>query len=263
MKYIVAPTGRKIEDLTGQVFNRLTVLEFANKKNSDNRWLWKCQCSCENHTIIYVSAKHLKSGNTKSCGCLQREFVIEKNKANALNITGERKGTLVAIHPIDRPSTCGKIWLIKCDCGNEFELSIGDWNRDKYGNGTRVRITCPRCSEKSKGQLLLRKILKENNISFQEEWTDNNKCRNPKTNSPLRFDFYLQKQNICIEYDGEQHFNANGGYYTQDFIKQVQYRDNIKNKYCIDNNIKLIRIPYTDFIKINWKYLQERGVNVE
>lgn len=37
MKYLVAPTGRKIEDLTGQTFNRLTVLEFTNKKNSDNR----------------------------------------------------------------------------------------------------------------------------------------------------------------------------------------------------------------------------------
>lgn len=37
MKYMIAPTGRRIEDLTGQVFNRLTVLEFANKKNSDNR----------------------------------------------------------------------------------------------------------------------------------------------------------------------------------------------------------------------------------
>lgn len=37
MKYIKAPSGRNIEDITGQVFNRLTVLEFTGKKDNDNR----------------------------------------------------------------------------------------------------------------------------------------------------------------------------------------------------------------------------------
>lgn len=258
-KYMIAPTGRKIEDLTGQTFHRLTVLEFANKKDSDNRWLWKCQCSCEKHSIVYTSMHKLKSGNTKSCGCLQKEWAVKKNKEAALNIAGERKGTLVAIEQIGT-SNSGNVWKIRCDCGNIFNMTIGEWNRDKYGDGHRARLTCPLCQETSKGQLLLRKIFQEHNINIIEEWTDNGKCKNPLTNGILRFDFYLPDYNCCIEYDGEHHFEPNGGYFTEDFVNRVQYRDSIKNQYCEDKNIKLIRVPYTDYIKVNWEYLIERGL---
>jgi len=70
----------------------------------------------------------------------------------------------------------------------------------------------------------------------------------------------LPKYNCCIEYDGIQHFKSNGGYYTEDFLKAVQYRDKIKNQYCVDNNINLIRIPYTDLALINFNYLKKKGV---
>lgn len=202
----------------------------------------------------------LKSNNTKSCGCLQKEWTIKKNKANALDITEQRKGTLTALRKVGS-SNSGNIWEIQCDCGNIFTLSIGEWNRDQYGDGHRARITCPLCQTNSKGQLALREILKDNSIDFIEEWTDSGQCKNPQTQGILRFDFYLPSCNTCIEYDGEQHFISNGGYYTQEFVKQVQFRDNIKNQYCKDNNIKLIRIPYTDFIQLSFDYLKERGVS--
>lgn len=51
----------------------------------------------------------LKTGNTKSCGCLQKEKVIAKNKANALDITGERKGSLTAIKKIESRSNGGNL----------------------------------------------------------------------------------------------------------------------------------------------------------
>ena len=56
----------QIEDITGQRFNELTAIEYAYP-NKDGRAVWKCQCDCGN--ITYVTAKNLKSGNTKSCGC--------------------------------------------------------------------------------------------------------------------------------------------------------------------------------------------------
>ena len=63
------------------------------------------------------------------------------------------------------------------------------------------------------------------------------------------FDFYLPDQNILIEYDGEQHFhkvkNDRYGY------EGIVARDNYKNQWCQENNIPLIRIPYTDYDKIN------------
>jgi hypothetical protein len=58
----------------------------------------------------------------------------------------------------------------------------------------------------------------------------------------LRFDFYLPEQNTLIEYDGEQHFVKRGKY--GDKFEDRQQNDMIKNQYCKDNNIKLIRIHY-------------------
>ena len=63
----------------------------------------------------------------------------------------------------------------------------------------------------------------------------------------MPFDFYLPKYNILIEYDGKQHFLYGGfGIDLLEFMN-LKYRDNIKTKYCEDNNIKLIRIPYWEF----------------
>lgn len=55
------------EDLVGRRFGRLTVMERAGT-NKHRQALWKCACSCGNETILSTST--LKSGGTKSCGCL-------------------------------------------------------------------------------------------------------------------------------------------------------------------------------------------------
>lgn len=72
----------------------------------------------------------------------------------------------------------------------------------------------------------------------------------------LPFDFYLTNLNICIEYDGIQHFkpiNIFGG--LNGFIL-TKNNDEIKTSYCKENNIKLIRISYND-IKIIKNILNE------
>ena len=75
-----------------------------------------------------------------------------------------------------------------------------------------------------------------------------------------KFDFYLPEYNLLIEYDGEQHFKAREkGYFTEDKLQIIQQRDAYKNQWCKDNNIPLIlRIPYTDFNKLDIKYLKEK-----
>jgi len=61
----------------------------------------------------------------------------------------------------------------------------------------------------------------------------------------LSFDFYLSDYNMCIEFDGEQHFKP-VAYFGGDKRHEIQMkRDKIKNEYCKNNNINLIRIPYT------------------
>lgn len=59
----------KFVDLIGQIFGRLTVIKKTN--NKDNKSMWICLCSCGNR--VFVNSGHLLSGNTKSCGCLNKE----------------------------------------------------------------------------------------------------------------------------------------------------------------------------------------------
>lgn len=64
----------RFKDLTGQVFGKLTVIGISKKVQSGKRkrYYWQCKCECGNFKV--VSSEHLKSGNTKSCGCLQKEM---------------------------------------------------------------------------------------------------------------------------------------------------------------------------------------------
>jgi very-short-patch-repair endonuclease len=100
---------------------------------------------------------------------------------------------------------------------------------------------CPICNS-SKGENEIRKYLKKYNIIFKEQ----KKFENCKNKKELPFDFYLLDYNICIEYDGKQHFEPVqyfGG--DKNFII-IQKHDKIKTNFCANNNITLIRIPYTE-----------------
>lgn len=71
------------------------------------------------------------------------------------------------------------------------------------------------------------------------------------TKEYLPFDFYLPDYNCCIEYDGEQHIRATTLYGGEEGLKKVKLRDSIKNKYCKDNNIPLLRISHKENENIN------------
>jgi len=65
---------RSVKDLTGQKFNRLTVIERVENKKGNVYWLCKCACGKEK----VVASSSLTSGNTKSCGCLSSETRNER-----------------------------------------------------------------------------------------------------------------------------------------------------------------------------------------
>lgn len=70
--------NRTIHSPVGQVFGRLSVLTPATKGEwGHNRWL--CRCECGKETIVGIS--DLKSGNTKSCGCLLIDILVARNKS--------------------------------------------------------------------------------------------------------------------------------------------------------------------------------------
>ena len=66
-------------DLTGRVFGNLTVLGLADKRRGQDR-CWRCACSCGNMVVVVRS--ELKTGDTKSCGCLRKETAHLQGKKN-------------------------------------------------------------------------------------------------------------------------------------------------------------------------------------
>ena len=109
---------------------------------------------------------------------------------------------------------------------------------------------CHRCKV-NKGEERVRQYLNDTGTYFvEQESFEGCKCK-----KNLSFDFYLPNQNICIEYDGIQHFKPIrfGGMSEEKAdvcFKKGQKNDHIKNSYCFLNNIKLIRIPYTEYDNI-------------
>ena len=117
---------------------------------------------------------------------------------------------------------------------------------------------CPICKE-SRGEREVRKILEEFNIIFEIERI----FLNCKDKSFLRFDFFIPSQLVCIEYDGEFHFNECKNWNRKDKLEDCQRRDQIKNKFCEENGIKLLRIPYYEFDQIREKILEVISVNIK
>lgn len=85
--------------------------------------------------------------------------------------------------------------LIDFNCGHKAHWITAD--ALKRGN------SCPVCNE-SKGEKAIEFYLKNKNINFKREYKFND-C---KYKLPLPFDFYIEKYNLCIEFDGEQHYKS-------------------------------------------------------
>ena len=213
-------------DLSGKVFGRLTVIE-----RMPNSSLWKCLCQCGTETL--VTTNHLNSGHTQSCGCLQKDVTVERC---AINLSGQRFGMLTVLGlntKLSQPKN--RVYTCQCDCGNIC-----------YVQGKNLSCghtqSCG-CTRLSHGEIKIKQILQEYNIPFEMEKSFQT-CISPKTKKQLRFDFYVNNQYL-IEYDGKQHFQEEAGWDEE--LSEIQYRDQIKNQWCEENNIPLIRIPYTKY----------------
>ena len=103
----------------GHRYGKLVVIERA-PNDSAGRAYWKCQCDCGNFTVVRGTT--LRSGVTKSCGCLQKQIA----KSNGNSLIGKRFGRLVVIEQAENNKKHrGRFWKCKCDCGN-FITTRGD-----------------------------------------------------------------------------------------------------------------------------------------
>ena len=221
----------KALDLTNQRFGRLIAIQ-PTKERRNNSIIWKCQCDCGK--ICYTSASNLRTGGTKSCGCLKQEK-DKQPKWNVINLIGKKFGHLTVISRQGSDKRGEALWKCECDCSAHNHLIV-------LGSNLRTgHTTSCGCERRSKGELAVAKILNDNKIPFQQEY----KAFKFANNRWAAYDFYVN-QKYLIEYDGETHYSYNlHGWHNEEQLKNQQERDIIKNQWCKDNNIPLIRIPYT------------------
>ena len=221
--------ANKIKDLTGQKFGLLQVLELDNFKK-DKRKYWICKCQCGN----IKSMRQDVLQKATSCGCLRKEKL--QNLNHYKDHTGQKYGKLTILYITEkRNSQLRPYWHCQCDCGAQCDVLITD-----LLSGHTTSCGCV----KSKGEEFISQLLKENNISFEREKTFDS-CYFQDSLLPARFDFYVNQQYL-IQFDGKQHFQfSNQGWDTKENFIKTRKRDQIKNNWCKENNIPLIRIPYT------------------
>lgn len=141
---------------------------------------------------------------------------------------------------------------LQCLCGELFETK-------RYLFTHRNRNKCEKCASSiSKGEMRIRNCLNEIAINHQREFLFDD-CRGIR--KPLPFDFAIFDNNsnlmYLIEYDGKHHYKpVNFGGRSDEAAlidhEVTKKNDKIKNQYCIDNNIPLIRIPYWKFEHIEY-----------
>ncbi len=102
----------KREVAPGLRFGQLEVLAEAPRVNGQK--MWRCRCDCGGETVVYDY--HLKSGHTKSCGCLLRKTA----QAKAFDLHGRRFDRLLVIGQRPERFGGGPQWLCRCDCGKEI-----------------------------------------------------------------------------------------------------------------------------------------------
>lgn len=227
---------RSLHNRTNEIGNTYGYLTIVDIDYSKKPSIAKCECKCGN--IIYVNKADVVSYHTQSCGCLQRE---NTSKANTKDYSGYVAETGVII--VDKHSKVDGVWYYNCICplcGNDFVALPA-----RVFEGTTTSCGCKISSSKER---IISSILDNLNVKYEKQ----KRFKDCKYKYTLPFDFaiYQDDKLIClIEYDGEQHFRPVDFFGGKEGHNETIIRDQIKNEYCIKNNIKLIRLNYKDSIE--------------
>lgn len=140
-------------DLTGRVYDELTVIEMLYNHNNKKRTY--CRCLTIDGNEVVVRADALQSGATHCTKGAGRT-------GKPLDITGQRFGLLVAIRPLNKKASNGAvIWLCQCDCGNFTEVPLGQLTR-------KHTLSCG-CRHQSKWEIFIRDFLISLKVDFLQQ----------------------------------------------------------------------------------------------
>lgn len=223
-----------------------------NPTSKQHSTFWFCKCNlCGN--IYSVSRDSLVNKKSECCNKCKGEKI--KNTQEERGITkhviniGDTFGLLTALsRPYNRPDRShGSYVKCQCACGAIVEVA----KKHLVGLNAGRTISCG-CASQSSGEIKITQLLAKTNIDFQTQY------RIKEFNILSPFDFAIFKDNKLlglIEYDGQQHFEAVELWGGEEQLKLQRERDERKNKWCEENNIRLIRIPYTEYDNLTLEYL--------
>lgn len=219
-----------IEEVREEINNRGAYLISTEYKTNSIPLKIKCKCGkifkrCYSNIQQTEGEIICRSCSSTKTNLLSYDYIKEYVENNT-------ECELISKEYID----CRKSLVFKCSCGKTFK---SNWN-NFYSSNQRRCLSCSKYH--SKAEIEIENILKENGIGYIMEYRFK-ECRYKRM---LPFDFYLPKYNLLIEYDGEFHYKnipiAN--------LELQKKRDNIKNEFCKENNINLLRIKYSEFDNI-------------
>lgn len=210
--------------------NNSFIYEHFTYKNNKQ----KINIKCIKHNILFEQqiSGHL-SGQNGCPECKRDKITLSNDEfiSKAKEIHGNRYSyeyTKYISYNFDKVK-------ITCSEHGIFEMLP---NTHLNGNG------CKQCNT-SKGEAKIAKTLSKLGKSFTTEYQFDD-CKNIKK---LRFDFYLDEYNLLIEYDGLQHFQPVDFFGGIDGYEERKKCDEIKNNFCKNNNINLLRISYCEDVE--------------
>ena len=221
---------RDNNNIKGMKFNSLTLLSFVGIRNQEA--IYRFQCDCGN--IVDLPMHHVRTGNTKSCGCRFESFISSYKE----DIIGERFGKLVVESYIGVGKWGQNIFRCKCDCGNYIDVT-----RNSLVEGNTKSCGCV----VSVGENNIKRILDNSHIDNIQQYKFDDLRSESGYKLPYDFAIIDEKESVVrlIEFDGEQHirpFDYFGG--IEKFAK-ITNNDVLKNQYALSRNIPLVRIPYS------------------
>lgn len=223
--------------------NKYTYLKSEYKHNKE-----KLIITCQNHgDFLQTPHEHLLGRGCKYCSQESMRKKFSRTNNDFIKISKNVHNGYYDYSKVEYINTNSKV-IITCPKHGDFLQT------------PKIHIKGSGCSicNQSKGENMVMKFLNENNIKFEIQKTfDNLKGISKK----LKFDFFIPNRNICIEFDGRQHFEPFSNI-EKSILKftQTKINDERKNKFCIDNNIKLIRIHFKDLNNISIILKKELGI---
>jgi very-short-patch-repair endonuclease len=184
----------------------------------------KVSIICRIHGIFnQIPAAHLKGQRCPKCN----NNNVKRTTEEFIQLSKDVHGDLYNYDLVDYKNKRIRV-KIKCENHGIFEQLPY-----VHLNGAN----CPRCKS-SAMEIYLRKKLLKLNINFIQNMRFDN-CRNKQT---LPFDFYLPEQNVLIECDGIQHHKSIEYFGGEERYQYQKINDSIKSNFCLEQNIKLIRV---------------------